>query len=246
MFKIDNHDIAPVKTNKKTYLKIVEIILNMVAENKIEYGDKLYSEPELMKMLNVSRPTLREALRVLEFLGIVTIGTRSGITINAPRDTENYSPLIYIMMFEKTTNTDLFELRRAIQVEMAGMATVKRTDEDCENLKAIIKMTEENLDTDYISFSNLDYDFHMAIVKSAKNVLCEKLMETLMVVMRTQLQQIILEMPVELRKNTLKFHKDICDAIITQDYKIAKDIMEKHLDRPYNSLKSDIIKFNLE
>jgi len=246
VFRINNFEINPVKSNKKTYLKIVEIILNMISEGKIEYGDKLYSEPELIKMLNVSRPTLREALRVLEFLGIVTIGTRSGIIINAPKDTVNYSPLIYIMMFEKTTNTDLFELRRAIQVEMAGMATKKRTDEDCEKLREIIHTTEMNLDTDYISFSQLDFDFHMAIVKSAKNVLCEKLMETLMFVMRTQLQQIIFEMPVEMRKNTLRFHKEICDAIINQDYIKAKSIMEKHLDRPYKSLKNEIINFNLQ
>lgn len=246
MFEIENNiDITPVKNNKKTYLQIVETILKMVAENKIEYGDKLYSEPDLIKMLNVSRPTLREALRVLEFLGIVSIGTRSGITINAPKDTVNYLPLIYIMMFEKTMNTDLFELRRAIQVEMVGMAALRRTDDDCNKLWDIIKKTEENLDTDYISFSQLDYDFHSAILESAKNILCEKLMETLFFVMREQLQQIIFEMPIDMRKNTLKFHREICVAIVNQNYSQAREVMEKHLERPYKSLKPETIKFNL-
>ena len=94
---MDNIRIEPVK-GKKIYLQIVDRILTMVYEGDIEYGDKLFSEPELMKMLNVSRPTLREALRVLEFLGIVSIGTRSGITINNPKDTMNYVPLLYQML----------------------------------------------------------------------------------------------------------------------------------------------------
>ena len=72
---MDNLNLKPVK-NKKAYMQIIEEIIRLLNENKIEYGDKLYSEPELTSMLNVSRPTLREALRVLEFLGIVTVSPR--------------------------------------------------------------------------------------------------------------------------------------------------------------------------
>lgn len=243
---MDKINIAPVKT-KKTYLQIVDRILTMVYEGELEYGDKLFSEPDLMKMLNVSRPTLREALRVLEFLGIVSIGTRSGITINNPKDTMNYIPLQYVMLFEKPTNTDLFELRRALQVEAAGLAALRRTEEDCDILRNIVKDTEANMKSDHEYFSQLDYDLHMAVVNSSKNVLAIKLMKTLGELMRQQLHQIIHDLRIEDRSRTLKYHSEITDAIIKQDEKLARKIMEDHLNTTYKSIKDkEIIKFELE
>ena len=71
-------------------------------------------------MLGVSRPTLREALRVLEFLGIATVAPRRGILINQPRDSEGYLPLLSVLLFERITDRELFELRQALQIEAVG------------------------------------------------------------------------------------------------------------------------------
>lgn len=243
---MDNIRIEPVK-GKKIYLQIVDRILTMVYEGDIEYGDKLFSEPELMKMLNVSRPTLREALRVLEFLGIVSIGTRSGITINNPKDTMNYVPLLYQMLFEKPTNADLFEMRRAIQVEAAGLAALRRTEEDCEVFRNLVKKTELNMKAEHEVFAQLDYDIHLAVVNSSKNILAVKLMETLGELMRQQLKQIILDLKIEDRSRTLKYHTQIANAIINQDTILARRVMEEHLNVTYQSIKQDeVIKFTLE
>ena len=133
-----NFNLTPVK-NKKTYMQIIEEILNLLNENKIEYGDKLYSEPELTSMLKVSRPTLREALRVLEFLGIVTVSPRKGIRINKPENTSSYMPLIYVLMFEKTSDIELYELRRSIQISSAQRAAEIRSEENLKKLLRQIK-----------------------------------------------------------------------------------------------------------
>ena len=60
---------VPAIKKEKAYLRIVDVVIRMIAEGKVEYQDRFYTEQELMTMLGVSRPTLREALRVLEFLG---------------------------------------------------------------------------------------------------------------------------------------------------------------------------------
>ena len=72
--------ITPIKS-PKAYLVIVEKIVGLVASGQLKYGEHLYTEKDLMETLNVSRPTLREALRVLEFLGIVSVSPRKGIKI---------------------------------------------------------------------------------------------------------------------------------------------------------------------
>ena len=70
-----NKMISPVKS-PKAYLLIVEKIVSLVARGELKYGEQLYTENDLMATLNVSRPTLREALRVLEFLGVVSVSPR--------------------------------------------------------------------------------------------------------------------------------------------------------------------------
>lgn len=234
---MENISLSPVKS-KKAYMLIVEGILNLINENKIEYGDKLYSEPELTKMLNVSRPTLREALRVLEFLGIVTVSPRKGIRINKPESTDSYMPLIYMLMFEKTTDLELFELRRAIQISMAEAAARNRSEEDMKILEDIVKNTVKHMDDDYQVFAKLDYDFHQQVVKCSGNNMCCKLMETLNILMQKQMVDIIYNLPVEDRKLTVDLHEKVCGFIKSREPEKARDAMQEHMERPYRFYKS--------
>lgn len=234
---MENISLNPVKS-KKAYMQIVEGILNSIHENKIEYGDKLYSEPELTKMLNVSRPTLREALRVLEFLGIVTVSPRKGIRINKPDMTDSYMPLIYMLMFEKTTELELFELRRAIQIAMAEAAARNRSEEELHVLEEIIKNHKEHINEDYEIFARLDYDFHQQVVKCSGNDMCFKLMETLNILMKKQMVETIYNLPVEDRKLTVNLHERVYESIRDQKPEQARENMQEHMERPYRFYKN--------
>lgn len=233
---MENINISPIKS-KKAYMQIVEGILDLINKGEIEYGDKLYSEPELTSKLNVSRPTLREALRVLEFLGIVTVSPRKGIRINKPESTSSYMPLIYVLMFEKTKDIELFELRRAIQISMAEIGAINRTEEDLEDLEKIIKENEAHINDHYEAFAKIDYDFHMQIVKCSGNNMCYKLMETLNILMKKQLKDIIYNLPLEERKTTVYYHTKIYESIRDKKPKEAMKYMYEHLERPYSFYK---------
>ncbi|MDD2493968.1 MAG: FadR/GntR family transcriptional regulator [Tissierellia bacterium] len=228
---------SPIKS-KKAYMQIVEGILDLINKGEIEYGDKLYSEPELTSILNVSRPTLREALRVLEFLGIVSVSPRKGIRINKPESTSSYMPLIYVLMFEKTKDIELFELRRSLQISMAEIGATNRSSEDLRVLEEIVKKNETHINDDYEIFAKIDYDFHMQIVKCAGNAMCYKLMETLNILMKKQLNDIIEGLPLEERKTTVYYHNKIFECIRDKNPKEAMKYMYDHLERPYNFYKN--------
>ena len=115
---------------EKSYLRSVGIIMDLIASGHLQYGDRLYKEQDLAEMLGVSRPTMREALRVLEFLGVASAVPHRGISINQPSAQGGYLPLLYILSFEKTTNKELFELRQALQMEMAAQAATACTPTD--------------------------------------------------------------------------------------------------------------------
>ena len=147
--------ITPIKS-PKAYLVIVEKIVGLVASGQLKYGEPVYTEKDLMETLNVSRPTLREALRVLEFLGIVSVSPRKGISVNSPDDSNYYLPLSYILMFDKTTNIEIFHLRRAIQTELVYEAASAATDGELAQLKVYLDEMEANWDADYMVFEKLD------------------------------------------------------------------------------------------
>ncbi len=232
---MEPRSISRIKT-KKAYQQIVETILELIVQGELEYGNKLYNEQDLLSLLGVSRPTLREALRVLEFLGIVTVGPRRGIVINEPEDSDGYLPLIYIMMFEKTGERALFELRQALQIEMVGYAALRRSPENLDMLNEIVVRTENNLGADNDVFAQLDFDFHMQIMRCAENTLALRLMRTFGTLMRDQLREIIYALPLERRFDTLRFHREIAESVAQRNAEAARATMRRHLERPHNAL----------
>ncbi|GAA0116107.1 FadR/GntR family transcriptional regulator [Clostridium senegalense] len=229
-------NIKPVK-NKKAYFQIIETFINLIISNQLEYGERLYNESELMEILNVSRPTLREALRVMEFLGIVVVSPRKGIAISDPKNNNYYLPLTYILAFEKTSNTDLFELRMAIELEMVGLASQRATEEDFTKLK---KISDDliNLDRgDIKNFTRLDQLFHITILNCAKNELCSKLMNTLNTLIYEQLEQIHMALTNNDRNNTIEKHRAIYEALIIRDEDLARKAMRDHLNHAYGVTK---------
>lgn len=219
----------PAIKKEKAYLRIVDVVMDLIAEGKVDYNDHFYTEQELMTMLGVSRPTLREALRVLEFLGVATVTPHKGISINKPADQGGYLPLMYILTFEKTSGRELFELRQALQLEMTALAAQRRTDGDLDALRDLIGQMESAKAADAEVFSQLDYDFHQQIIAAAGNRLVGKLMDTIAPMIRNQLTAHIRSEGTEHRDLTLRFHRQIVDRIAAGDSAAARQAMYDHL-----------------
>ena len=224
------------RQEKKAYRQIVEAILGMITDGSLEYGSKLYKEQELGQLLGVSRPTLREALRALEILGIVTVRPRNGIIINHPDYNEGYLPLSYILSFEKTSPHELYGLRKAIQIELAWQAAQKRTLEQVEELQEIVRRTEQGMDVDNEEFSQMDNDFHQQIILCSGNMLAYKMMLTLSSVIQQQLFDIFRTISPERRRLTLLHHREITARIAAQDAAGAQMMMREHLHRTQETL----------
>jgi len=223
-----NKSISAIK-KEKSYLKIVDTVMELIAQNKVVYDDHFYTEQELIAMLGVSRPTLREALRVLEFLGIATVTPHKGISINRPTDQGGYLPLLYILTFEKTTDRELFELRQAMQLEMTALAAQRRTEEDLQRLYELVAQMKQEKTTDAEIFSQLDYAFHQQIILASGNRLVGKLMDTIAPMIRQQLTDHIRNESVEHRDQTLDYHRQIVEKIEARDSDAARQAMYEHL-----------------
>lgn len=221
--------MLPTKIREKTYLRIVDTIMKMIAEGKVQYGDRLYNEQELVNMLGISRPTLREALRVLEFLGVATVVPHRGISINRPSHQGGYLPLLYILSFEKTTGRELFELRQALQMEMAAQAATTRTQEDLKALKTLLGQMQAQKDGAAEVFSQLDDAFHQKLLEASGNRLVCKLMDTISPMLRNQLTEHIRNLSLEHRAQTIAEHRRIVECLESSDGAAARQAMYDHL-----------------
>ena len=233
---MENYALSPVET-RKIYLSIVEEFINCIVDGRFEYGSRLYNEAELMKILNVSRATLREALRVMEFMGIVTVSPRKGIRINDPAQTNGYLPLVYMLMFEKISSVELFEIRRALQYEMVSSAADRRSEENLKRLQEIHEDLIQAEYADYTQFAKADYDFHMQIAHCSENRLGIKLMQTMGLMLQEQLTEGVRNYPQEKSALIIQSHAAILHAIERQDQHEAKRCMLEHLERPYQTIR---------
>lgn len=222
---------------KKAYIQIIESFLNAMTDDEYTYGMRLSNEADLLKAMNVSRPTLREALRIMEFLGFITISPRNGIHVSTPNNQATYFSLVYSLLFDKTTDKELFELRRALMVETAGMGAINRTDEDLKILADILKDTEKNMNSDDKIFAELDAKFHEQITVCAHNRLLSKLLDTVALLVRGILYHSYRNFSPIHRNTVLDYHTKIYQYISEQDSSACRIIMTEHLAGIHGNIK---------
>lgn len=231
------------KIRQKTYLRIVDVVMDMIARGEVQYGDRFYNEQELVTMLGISRPTLREALRVLEFLGVATVVPHKGISINRPSQSGGYLPLLYILMFEKTTGKELFQLRQAMQLEMAALAAQTRTEEDIKALRALVLQMEQQKKAAPETFSQLDDAFHRKLMEISGNRLVCKLMDTIHPMLQNQLTSHIRNLSKH-RDQTIAEHTRIVDCLEKGDSSAAHHAMYDHLTASRRDAGNEPVSFS--
>jgi GntR family transcriptional repressor for pyruvate dehydrogenase complex len=141
-------------------------------------GTRLPSERELSRKLRVSRPSLREALRTLELMGVVDTRHGSGTQVAESGTDVLRTPLEFLFMLDRPTIEDLVETRTLLEVHLAGRAAAQRTDKDLAALQSALKDMKSKLARP-IDVTDPDVRFHQAIAAASHNRLLERLMNCL-------------------------------------------------------------------
>jgi len=223
-------EIAPVKgENEKLYKKVINTIMALIEKGELEYGDKLYNEEQLIKKLNVSRSTLREALRVLEFMDVLTVAPKRGIVINDPRHRADYPPLSFILQFEKIPMKEVVELRSSIEMQ-ALIGALRNTDPAyAEELRGLKK---EFLEVDTLPKRVvIDKKIHSLIVEMSENITLFKLYNTFRTLFYEQLEDAIYQAYGQDGDNSIKMsHANLIDAILEKDVHAGMEALNYHFE----------------
>ena len=217
--------LTPIKS-EKVYKIIMKQIKDIVKSGELKRGDKLPSERELALRLNVSRTSVREAIKALETLGLVESKHGGGNYIKNDFEDILLEPLSIAFMLLGSNNSEILELRKVIEPEVASMAAKNITENEIKELENIIEKLSKT--TDSKIWASLDKEFHYVIAKASKN----HLLSTIVFSVSSLIEEYIDESKMyEIdREKVINDHKIILEAIISHDSKKAFIESKNHLN----------------
>lgn len=216
--------------NKKVYEEVIEQIKDMIYNGILKKGDKLPSERDMVEELQVSRTSVREALRSLEVIGLIESRQGEGNFIKESFEDGLIEPLSVMFMLKDSKSEEILELRKIIEIGTVQLAAERINSnelKELEELKEKLKIPnkEEIL-------AEIDREFHYKIAAASKNFLLLGVLNAISSLMESYIKYArknILEEE-ENRQILIKQHEDVFTALNNKDENEAVKAMTKHLD----------------
>lgn len=222
-------------TTQKASQDIVNQIQASILSGKLKPGDRLPAERELTTIFARSRPTIREALRVLEKDGLLSVvGGSSGSIICEPSAAQLEQPLHMMLAMKTITPEELYEARFMAELSLVQWAADRHTDEDLAEMHRILALEQESFDN-LERFVQLDRDFHETIAKAGQNCVAEVLIRVLRQPMLDTIASSFMRLSKkQLRSEQMQLietHMNITRAITANDPLGAKREMKLHVEQ---------------
>lgn len=227
--------IKPVRKRKLSE-EVEERLLQMVQRADVKPGDPLPSERELMQAFGVGRPAIREAMQSLQRSGLIDIrhGERPRVADPSFEDlvARMSTTVVYVLTRSEPTLNHLKEARATFEMELARIASRRRTQSDVAVLRSILRRQAESA-KDSELFLQYDAEFHRSIASISGNPIFVTLSEAILSWLKNFHDDLVRRPGLE--KLTLREHTEILDAIEAGDADAAAKAMGDHLYRA-NSL----------
>jgi GntR family transcriptional regulator, transcriptional repressor for pyruvate dehydrogenase complex len=219
------------------YHQVIENIRKLVMEGKLKAGEKLPSERELAEMYGVSRVPVREALKTLEFLGIVQSIRGDGVYIQKLQAQDLLENVVFAVQEDEIDFLqELFEARVVIEVKAVKLAALRRTEENLEEMiDAVLDMERDLLLRRDASSSS--YRFHSAIIHASQNRVLYRIHNNLSEMLKFSRKK---SLGIKGHGSiALEFHKKILNEIRLQNPKTAGELMLKHLEEASQLIENE-------
>ena len=144
---------------------IAETLKQQITEGTYRAGDKLPTEPELMKTFGVGRSSVREAVKLLVNMGVVRVQQGSGTFVAVPSNNDDVN-----IKMSTADRTELDEVRKILDIAIVEKAVARRTEKDIERMRASLEKRKVNAEKDLLEECiEADLNFHIAIADAAHN-----------------------------------------------------------------------------
>ncbi len=224
--------MADVKTEfeavrkTKLYEEVAKQIERLIVEGGLKPGDKLPPERELAEMFQVSRSSLRDAIRTLELTGLLEPRHGEGTVVCDLSADLLVNPLANMLTRKRELVAELLDVRKMLEPPLAARAAAHASPEEIAYLEDILRRQKEKVRRGELAIEE-DSEFHYTIAMAAKNSVVQKVLDVLMDLLRTSRER---SLQVEgRRQRSLAGHLRILKAIRQHDSAAAERAMRRHL-----------------
>jgi GntR family transcriptional regulator, transcriptional repressor for pyruvate dehydrogenase complex len=218
--------------NTKISERIIKQFEELIHTYKLKPGDRLPSERALTDLFKVGRPTIREALRSLELIGLIEVKQGRGSFVKEIDFSSYIASLRENVNFTRITDTvsleEFYSGRKLIEPAIARLVAEKRTLEDLEHLDRIIGDTRRAIDDEGGRFIKFSATFHEQLARMTRNKVVQFSMDFILTMSpKARLHRFARR---DFREMVLNDHERIVRLIRKGDGKGASRELEKHLD----------------
>lgn len=213
-------DIRPARLPKASDV-LADDLRRLILGQRMPEGTALPSEAELVEELDLSRATVREALRLLEEDGLISVkrGPRGGIRVRHPDAEHVARSLTLLLGLTDASLGDLMDVRAMLEPAIAGLAAKNATDEQRAELACLATRAEPVVE---------QIDFHVALAEASGNQVLASLAATLHELVRFHV--VIEDLDANDVEHSVRAHKRIVGAITAGDADAASGEMRRHLE----------------
>jgi DNA-binding FadR family transcriptional regulator len=223
-------ELGPVRLPKKAEV-VARHIAASIVEHGLAPGTVLASEPEMLAQFQVARSTLREALRLLETQGVLSLQAGRSPVVSRPNGAQLLNTLTLLLQFRGGTFETLLRSRALFEPPIAAEAARRARPEQLDALRANITQAKSGVATQH-ELVHRELEFHRLLAECSGNPLAGLIVAAVVTALANVLgtQHVDHDFAREIR-----FHEQIVDAVAAGDAAEAEALMRVHIEHVLTS-----------
>lgn len=207
--------------------KLIATFKELISHGTLQPGCKLPPERELALQFRVSRPSIRQALKVLEIMGVLSQRVGDGTYLSRNASAILSEPLEFLVLLDGIAHIELFEARMIVEPELAARVAQRASAEDISGIRKALASFDASLTNDIAKTIEQDLAFHDSIFRAAGNRVSRQMFRVIHRAILVSISR--LSQRAELDE-VLAAHQSIYQAIYRRDPEEARRRMTEHLN----------------
>lgn len=220
---------------EREYKRVITYVKEQIAVGKLHTGDKLPTERELVQTLSLGRNSIREALRIMEAMGMLESRQGSGNYLSGNIEKTLTESMALMLLVKQVDYFQLSQLRRAIELFAYQGAIEHFTEPQIEELMSILEKMKKSRGSEKAS---LDKQFHDSILAGCENTLIISIMNSLSDVCSSQIEEVVVHTEPEIEAILMQVHEDMVRGIREKDVLFGIMALNRHYDLIDNAVKT--------
>lgn len=215
--------------------RIADELRQLIVKGELSEGDSLGHEPDLVERFGVSRPSLREALRILEAEGLITVvrGVRGGVVVHEPDERMTARTAALVLQARNVPLTDVYDARLLLEPMVVRLlASSRRHRGAAADLRPLVAEQEEEIE-DPEAFASANARFHERLVELAGNQTLTIIAEMLNEIVGRAVTEVSQAEPgrdsLATRRRGIRSQQRLIELIEAGDAEAAEEHWSKHM-----------------